>query len=102
MDSAGGVADRSEVRGAIGRRRPIVALIGFNDQGNLGMGYLSAVLRRHGCEPAWIEVRDAPDVIAARLLDLSPVVVGFSLIFQFFLPQYRKLARGGRSEPFHH
>ena len=93
MDSVVEVADRGEARPVSGRRRPVVALIGFNDQGNLGMGYLSAVLRRHGCEPAWIEVRDAPDAIAARLLDLSPVVVGFSLIFQFFLPQYRKLAR---------
>ncbi len=93
MDSAVEVADRGEVGAVAERRPPAVALIGFNDQGNLGMGYLSAVLRGHGCEPVWIEVRGEPDAIAADLLDLRPVVVGFSLIFQFFLPQYRKLAQ---------
>jgi len=93
MDSAVEVANRGEVGAVAEWRPPAVALIGFNDQGNLGMGYLSAVLRGHGCEPVWIEVRGEPDAIAADLLDLRPVVVGFSLIFQFFLPQYRKLAQ---------
>jgi anaerobic magnesium-protoporphyrin IX monomethyl ester cyclase len=70
-----------------------VALIGFQDQGNLGMGYLSAVLHRQGYAAQMMEVRDAPEAIAARLLQWRPLVVGFSLIFQFFLPQYRKLAQ---------
>jgi anaerobic magnesium-protoporphyrin IX monomethyl ester cyclase len=51
------------------------------------------VLRRHGCAAEMIEVRESADAIAARLLEGQPVVVGFSLIFQFFLPQYRRLAR---------
>jgi anaerobic magnesium-protoporphyrin IX monomethyl ester cyclase len=93
MDSAVEVADRDDVRVGARARPGVVALIGFLDQGNLGMGYLSAVLRRHGCEPAWIEVRGAADAIAAEVLELRPLVVGFSLIFQFFLPQYRKLAQ---------
>ncbi|HMG78376.1 MAG TPA: cobalamin-dependent protein, partial [Xanthobacteraceae bacterium] len=70
-----------------------MALIGFQDQGNLGMGYLAAVLRRHGCPAAMMEVRDGPEAIAARLLERQPLLVGFSLIFQFFLPQYRVLAQ---------
>jgi anaerobic magnesium-protoporphyrin IX monomethyl ester cyclase len=73
--------------------RADVALIGFQDQGNLGMGYLAAVLRRHGCPAEMMEVRDGPEAIAARLLERQPLVVGFSLIFQFFLPQYRRLAQ---------
>jgi anaerobic magnesium-protoporphyrin IX monomethyl ester cyclase len=75
------------------RGRAEVALIGFQDQGNLGMGYLAAVLRRHGCAVEIVEVRDKPEAIAARLLERPPTVVGFSLIFQFFLPQYRRLAQ---------
>ncbi len=46
-----------------------------------------------GYDPAWIEVRGAPEAIVAEILELRPLVVGFSLIFQFFLPQYRKLAQ---------
>jgi radical SAM superfamily enzyme YgiQ (UPF0313 family) len=74
------------------RGRPEVALIGYQDQGNLGMGYLAAVLERHGCNVEMIEIRDGPERIAARLIEWQPLVVGFSLIFQFFLPQFRRLA----------
>ena len=71
---------------------PEVALIGYQDQGNLGMGYLAAVLERHGCAAEMIDIRDGPTAIAARLVERPPLVVGFSLIFQFFLPQFRRVA----------
>ena len=59
-----------------------VALIGYQDQGNLGLGYLAAVLLRHGCTVDCIDVRDRPADIAARLLERRPLIVGFSLIFR--------------------
>jgi anaerobic magnesium-protoporphyrin IX monomethyl ester cyclase len=94
MDSGAGAAPLSAAdTSAFVGGRARVALIGFQDQGNLGMGYLSAVLRAHGCLAEMIEVRDAPEAIAERLLQWRPLVVGFSLIFQFFLPQYRRLAQ---------
>jgi len=74
-----------------------VALIGYQDQGNLGMGYLAAVLQRQGREVEMIDVRDGPEAIAARLLSRQPLVVGFSLIFQCFLPQFRRVATHLRS-----
>jgi anaerobic magnesium-protoporphyrin IX monomethyl ester cyclase len=70
-----------------------IALIGYQDQGNLGMGYLSAVLQRRGHSVLMIDVRDGPEKIAERLVARQPLVVGLSLIFQVFLPQFRKLAR---------
>ncbi len=72
--------------------RADVVLIGYQDQANLGMGYLAAVLRERGRTVELIEVRDRPVEIAARLIDRQPLVVGFSLIFQAFLPQFRQLA----------
>ena len=69
-----------------------VALIGYQDQGNLGMGYLAAVLQQRGYSVALIDVRDEPANIAASLFDRRPLVVGFSLIFQAFLPQFRNVA----------
>jgi anaerobic magnesium-protoporphyrin IX monomethyl ester cyclase len=69
-----------------------VALIGYQDQGNLGMGYLSAVLQQRGHTVQMIDVRDGPERIAERLLLRQPLVVGFSLIFQAFLPRFRRLA----------
>lgn len=70
-----------------------VVLIGYQDQGNLGMGYLAAVLLERGRTVEFIEIRDGPAKIAARLIDLQPLVAGFSLIFQAFLPQFRQIAR---------
>jgi radical SAM superfamily enzyme YgiQ (UPF0313 family) len=70
-----------------------VVLIGYQDQGNLGMGYLAAVLQQQGRAVDMIDIRDHPEAIAARLISSPPLLVGFSLIFQYFLPQYRRLAR---------
>jgi anaerobic magnesium-protoporphyrin IX monomethyl ester cyclase len=75
-----------------------IALIGYQDQGNLGMGYLSAVLQQRGHTVQMIDVRDGPEKIAERLLSRPPLVVGFSLIFQVFLPQFRKVASRLRAE----
>jgi radical SAM superfamily enzyme YgiQ (UPF0313 family) len=71
---------------------PDVALVGYQDQGNLGMGYLAAVLQEHGHTVELIDVREGAQRIAQRLKDRPPLVVGFSLIFQFFLPQFRQVA----------
>jgi radical SAM superfamily enzyme YgiQ (UPF0313 family) len=57
------------------------------------MGYLAAVLQQHGRRVEMIDIRDGPESIAARLISRQPLVVGFSLIFQYFLPQYRGVAR---------
>src|SRR5579859_5888401 len=68
-----------------------VMLVGYQDQGNLGMGYLAAVLQQHGRTVELVDVRDGPEAIVARTLSARPLVVGFSLIFQFFLPQFREV-----------
>jgi len=67
-------------------RNPDVVLLGYQDQGNLGMGYLAAALQRQGRSVDMIDIREGPEKIAARLISQPPLVVGFSLIFQYFLP----------------
>jgi anaerobic magnesium-protoporphyrin IX monomethyl ester cyclase len=69
-----------------------VVLIGYQDQGNLGMGYLAATLLQHGRSVEMVDVRDGPGQIAELLRSRPPLVVGFSLIFQFFLPRFRRVA----------
>jgi radical SAM superfamily enzyme YgiQ (UPF0313 family) len=69
-----------------------VLLVGFQDQGNLGMGYLASTLSSHGHTVEMLEFRDGPDNIRAHALAAQPTVIGFSLIFQFFLPDYVALA----------
>lgn len=79
-------------KSAVPRGPADVALIGYQDQGNLGMGYLAAVLQEAGRIVEMIDVRDGPETIAARLASRQPLVVGFSLIFQCFLEQFRRVA----------
>ncbi|HEX3436220.1 MAG TPA: radical SAM protein, partial [Pseudacidobacterium sp.] len=70
--------------------RPIL-LIGFQHQGNLGLGYLAATLKQHGYAVVTCDVESAPEKIVSRAIDLDPMIIGFSLIFQFYIPQYRRL-----------
>jgi len=76
-----------------GRPGPDVVLIGYQDQGNLGMGYLAAALQEHGRTVEMVEVREGAARITARFAEAQPLVIGFSLIFQYFLPQFRRVAR---------
>ena len=41
-----------------------VLLVGYQDQGNLGMGYLASVLDEHGHSVELIDVRDGPEAVA--------------------------------------
>jgi anaerobic magnesium-protoporphyrin IX monomethyl ester cyclase len=63
-------------------------LIGFQDHANLGMGYLAAVLRERNFLVDLVDFREGPTAIAARVLAADPLIVGFSLIFQYFLPDF--------------
>jgi anaerobic magnesium-protoporphyrin IX monomethyl ester cyclase len=69
-----------------------VVLVGYQDQGNLGMGYLASSLQQQGYAVALCEVRDGPEKITAAVQRLKPKLVGFSLIFQYFLPEFRRVA----------
>ena len=71
--------------------RPVL-LIGFLRQGNLGLGYLSAVLRQNGYRVEVLDFEDDPDTLLAAARDLQPVLVGFSLIFQFYVLRFEALA----------
>ena len=70
--------------------RPII-LVGFQDQGNLGLGYLAAVLRQHGYSVHVVDIERPPEDILRTAQALNPLLIGFSLIFQFFIPRYAAL-----------
>jgi radical SAM superfamily enzyme YgiQ (UPF0313 family) len=70
--------------------RPVL-LIGFQNQGNLGLGYLAAVLRRAGYEVDVVDIEQAPELILRLARERAPVLIGFSLIFQFYIDRYAKL-----------
>jgi radical SAM superfamily enzyme YgiQ (UPF0313 family) len=73
-------------------KRRAVILIGFQDQANLGLGYLAAVLRRRGYSVVVFDFALDRDEILKAALALEPIVVGFSLIFQFYVDRFRELS----------
>jgi radical SAM superfamily enzyme YgiQ (UPF0313 family) len=79
---------------AAGRERDTsrpVMLVGFQNQGNLGLGYLAAVLQRNGYPVRVVDIEQDPEEILRIAKEINPVVVGFSLIFQFFIEHYAVL-----------
>ncbi|SDR22144.1 Radical SAM superfamily enzyme YgiQ, UPF0313 family [Rhizobiales bacterium GAS113] len=72
--------------------RPIV-LIGFRRAGNLGLGYLASTLRARGYRVEILEFEDSFETILAAIRRHDPILVGFSLIFQFYIRRYAELAR---------
>ncbi len=80
--------------------RPVL-LIGFQYQGNLGLGYLAASLRHCGHTVEVLDVDCSPADILAAARRLDPVLIGFSLIFQFYIRQIGALIRYLRDNGVH-
>jgi radical SAM superfamily enzyme YgiQ (UPF0313 family) len=76
------------VRGA-GR----VVLVGFQEQENLGLGYLAAALRREGRTVTIVDFQEDHKTILGVIRRERPIVVGFSLIFQFYVHRFGELIR---------
>lgn len=70
--------------------RPVM-LIGFQNQGNLGLGYLAAVLRRSGYDVLVVDIEQDPGEIVRIARESNPLLIGFSLIFQFYIDRYAAL-----------
>lgn len=72
--------------------RPVL-LVGFVEQGNLGIGYLAATLEAFGWRVVVADVDQDPAAVLKIAEAERPIVIGFSLIFQFYIRRYRKVIR---------
>ena len=72
--------------------RPVL-LVGFVEQGNLGIGYLAATLEAFGWRVLVADVDQDPESVVRIALAERPIVIGFSLIFQFYIRRYRAVIR---------
>jgi radical SAM superfamily enzyme YgiQ (UPF0313 family) len=71
---------------------PII-LIGFQRQANLGLGYLSSTLRAHGYRAEVFDFEHDRREILEAVKANDPILVGFSLIFQFYVDRFNALVR---------
>ena len=72
--------------------RPVM-LVGFQHQGNLGLGYLASTLRQAGYSVMTCDFEASRAEIVRTALEGDPMIIGFSLIFQFYVKQFRSLIR---------
>jgi anaerobic magnesium-protoporphyrin IX monomethyl ester cyclase len=75
-----------------------IALVGFEDQDNLGLRYLSSTLRSRGHDTRIVKLGASASDVARQLRAYHPDVVGFSLIFQYLLPAFANLVAGLRRD----
>ena len=75
-----------------------IALVGFEDQDNLGLRYLSSTLRCRGHDTRIIKLGPSTSDVARQIHAYRPDLVGFSLIFQYLLPAFADLVSGLRRD----
>jgi radical SAM superfamily enzyme YgiQ (UPF0313 family) len=65
--------------------------VGYQDQDNLGLRYLSSRLREAGHLTRIVSVNGKLEEMLSVIRELEPTIVGFSLIFQFLVPELATL-----------
>lgn len=68
-----------------------VVIIAFEEFDNLGVGYLASVLMKEGYEPHIIDFRSKRKSILHTIKKLGPQIIGFSVIFQFYIYEFQRL-----------
>jgi radical SAM superfamily enzyme YgiQ (UPF0313 family) len=77
---------------------PPIVLIGFQSMGNLGLGYLAASLRQSGYDVRVLDIELPEQTLVTAVRAAQPMLVGFSLIFQFYIRRYASLMDALRRE----
>ena len=70
-----------------------VVFVAFEEFDNLGVGYLSSVLSEAGYESSVIDFKDKKEAVLKTLKKLKPLIVGFSVIFQYHIYEFEELIR---------
>lgn len=73
-----------------------VLLVGFQDQDNLGVRYLTAAARHHGHDARIVTYTDDPSSLCALVAREQPDLVGLSLIFQYMAPSFARVVEALR------
>lgn len=71
-------------------KRPVF-FVAFQEQDNLGVGYLASVVRDAGYPIKILDFRLGCEVILEEILRQGPLIVGFSIIFQYHISRFREL-----------
>lgn len=68
-----------------------VVFIAFLEQDNLGIGYISSMLLAHNIQIKIVDFRLGENRILQVIKNVSPEIIGFSIIFQYHILQFKRL-----------
>ena len=68
-----------------------VFFVAFQEQDNLGIGYISSVLIQAGFSIKIIDFRSGKEEILTQMIRYQPLVIGFSIIFQYHIYDFKDL-----------
>jgi anaerobic magnesium-protoporphyrin IX monomethyl ester cyclase len=68
-----------------------LAFVAFQDQPNLGVGYMASVLVHEGFNVEVLDFRQGFESILERVRELDPLIIGLSIIFQHYTPGFADL-----------
>ena len=71
--------------------QPPIILIGFQEQDNLGLGYVAATLVYEGFQVRIIDYQQGSEKILGIIKKYDPLVIGFSIIFQYHIFDFRDM-----------
>lgn len=74
-------------------KKTALVFIAMREYDNLGISYMAAILSEAGFETDIIDVSNKKEEILEKLNDLNPLIVGFSVIYQYHIAQFTKLIR---------
>lgn len=73
-------------------KKPPVVFIAKKEYYNIGIGYMAAVLKESGFETETLDLDDGNEKILKKILILNPLIIGFSVIYQYYINRFIKLA----------
>jgi len=72
--------------------------IAFEERDNLGVAFLASVLREAGYNAIILDFRKPAEAIIKTVSHLKPIILGFSVIFQYHLADFANLIRSLRQK----
>ena len=68
-----------------------ILFVAFEEQDNLGVGYIASVLTQNGFDIKIIDFRTGNEHILEQVIRYNPLVIGFSIIFQYHIYDFKDL-----------
>jgi radical SAM superfamily enzyme YgiQ (UPF0313 family) len=71
----------------------LTSFVAYLEQDNLGVGYIASILMQNGVKVKIIDFRLGRENILKQIKNSNPNVIGFSIIFQYHIYEFRDLIK---------